>query len=36
MSAITREGIERNVTLLVERAQDRLMEEEQLQIGWDG
>lgn len=32
----TREGIERNVTLLVERAQDRLMEEEQLQIGWDG
>lgn len=32
----TREGIERNVTLLVERAQDRLMEEEQLEIGWDG
>lgn len=32
----TREGIERNITLLVEQAQDRLMEEEQLQVGWDG
>lgn len=29
-----REGIERNVALLVERAQDRLLEEEQLTVGW--
>lgn len=31
----TREGIERNVTLLVEQAQDRLLEDEQLIIGWN-
>ena len=26
---------ERNVALLVERAQDRLLEEEQLTVGWE-
>ena len=31
----TREGIERSVALLVEQAQDRLLEEEQLTVGWD-
>jgi len=31
----TREGIERNIALLVEQAQDRLLEEEQLTVGWD-
>lgn len=31
-----REGIERNVTLLVEQGQDRLMEKEQMEIWWDG
>lgn len=35
MYQATREGIERNVALLVERAQDRLLEEEQLMVGWD-
>lgn len=30
-----REGMERNVALLVEHAQDRLLEEEQLTVGWD-
>lgn len=34
MYQATREGIERNVALLVERAQDRLLEEEQLTVGW--
>lgn len=31
----TREGMERSIALLVEQAQDRLLEDEQLQIGWD-
>ncbi len=31
-----RELTAHNITLLVEQAQDRLMEEEQLQVGWDG
>lgn len=31
----TREGIERSVALLVEQTQDRLLEEEQLSIGWE-
>lgn len=31
----TREGIERNVALLVEQAQERLLEEEQLTVGWE-
>lgn len=31
----TREGIERNIALLVEQAQDRMMEEEQLSVGWE-
>lgn len=31
----TREGIERNMALLVEQAQERLLEEEQLTVGWD-
>jgi len=31
----TREGIERNIALLVEQAQDRLLEEEQLAVGWE-
>lgn len=31
----TREGIERNIALLVEQAQNRLLEEEQLTIGWE-
>ncbi len=31
----TREGIERNISLLVEQAQDRMLEEEQLEIGWE-
>ncbi len=31
----TREGIERNIALLVEQAQDRLLEEEQLTVGWE-
>lgn len=35
MYQATREGIERNVALLVEQAQDRLLEEEQLTIGWE-
>ena len=35
MYQATREGIERNIALLVEQAQDRLLEEEQLEIGWD-
>ncbi len=35
MYQTTRDGIERNVALLVERAQDRLMEEEQLTVGWE-
>lgn len=35
MYQATREGIERNVALLLERAQDRLLEEEQLMVGWD-
>lgn len=30
-----RDGIERNVALLVERAQDRLLEDEQLTVGWE-
>lgn len=34
MYQATREGIERNVALLVERAQERLLEEEQLTVGW--
>lgn len=35
MYQATREDIERNVALLVQRAQDRLLEEEQLMVGWD-
>lgn len=35
MYQATREGIERNIALLVERAQDRLLEEERLMVGWD-
>ena len=35
MYQTTRDGIERNVALLVERAQDRLLEEEQLTVGWE-
>ena len=35
MYQATRDGIERNIALLVEQAQDRLLEEEQLQIGWN-
>ena len=35
MYQATREGIERNVALLVERAQERLLEEEQLTVGWE-
>lgn len=31
----TKEGIERSVALLVEQAQDRLLEDEQLSVGWD-
>jgi len=31
----TREGIERNIALLVEQAQERLLEDEQLSIGWE-
>jgi len=31
----TRTGIERNIALLVEQAQDRLLQEEQLAVGWD-
>jgi len=31
----TREGIERNIAQLVEQAQNRLLEEEQLSIGWE-
>lgn len=30
----TREGIERSIALLVEQAQERLLEEEQLAVGW--
>lgn len=30
----TREGIERGISLLVNQAQDRLLEEEQLSVGW--
>lgn len=32
----TRSGIETNISLLAEQAHDRLMETEQLSIGWDG
>ena len=35
MYQATREGLERNVALLVERAQERLLEEEQLTVGWE-
>lgn len=35
MYQVTRGGIERNVALLVEQAQDRLLEEEQLTVGWE-
>lgn len=35
MYQTTRESIERNIALLVEQAQERLLEEEQLQIGWE-
>ena len=35
MYQATREGIERDIALLVERAQDRMLEEEQLTVGWD-
>ena len=35
MYQATREGIERNVALLVEQAQERLLEEEQLTVGWE-
>jgi len=31
----TREGIERSIALLVDQAQDRLLEEEQLTLGWE-
>lgn len=31
----TREGIERNIALLMEQAQERMLEQEQLTIGWD-
>ena len=31
----TREGIQRNIALLVEQAQERLLEEEQLSVGWE-
>ena len=31
----TREGIERGISLLVDQAQDRLLEEEQLTVGWE-
>ena len=30
----TRDGIERGISLLVDQAQDRLLEEEQLSVGW--
>ena len=32
---VTREGLERHVALLVEQAQDRLLEEENLSTGWE-
>ena len=32
----TRAGIESNIALLVEQAMERMMEQEQLSIGWDG
>ncbi len=35
MYETTREGIERDLALLVEQAQDRLLEEEQLTVGGD-
>ena len=35
MYQATREDVERNVALLAERAHDRLLEEEQLMVGWD-
>lgn len=35
MYQATREGIERNVTLLVEQAMERQLEMEQLTVGWD-
>lgn len=35
MYQATRESIERSIALLVEQAQSRLLEEEQLTIGWD-
>lgn len=35
MYQAARKGVERSVALLVERAQDRLLEEEQLTVGWD-
>ena len=31
----TREGVEQSVSLLVEQALDRLLEQEQLTIGWE-
>jgi len=31
----TREGIERNIALLVEQAQERMLEQEQLSVGWE-
>ena len=31
----TRSGIEENIALLVEQAHARLLEQEQLEIGWD-
>ncbi len=32
---VTREDIERNIALLVEQAQERLLEDEQLTVGWE-
>lgn len=31
----TREGIERSISLLIDQAQERLLEEEQLTVGWE-
>jgi site-specific recombinase XerD len=31
---VTRSGIERNIAMLVDQAQDRMLEEEQLSVGW--
>ncbi|MCI8914633.1 MAG: hypothetical protein HFF38_11015 [Lawsonibacter sp.] len=33
---VTRSGIEENIALLAEQAHDRLLEQEQLEIGWEG